>query len=100
MTRPLMPIDATLRRVVIALFVLVPVAFGVLVQVFGQDANWDLRNYHWYDAYAVLTGRHDLDMGVAQTPTYYNPALDIPFYLAAQTLPARLFGFLVGALQG
>lgn len=100
MTRPLLPHDRTLRRIVLALFVLVPVAFGVLVQLLEQDANWDLRNYHWYDAYAALTGRLDVDMGAAQTPSYYNPTLDVPFYIAAQALPARLFGFLLGMLQG
>jgi hypothetical protein len=97
---PLLPQDGVMRRVVLALFAAVPLLFGVISLALGQDSNWDLRNYHWYDAYAALTGRLDLDMGAAQTPTYYNPTLDIPFYLAANALPARIFGFLLGALQG
>lgn len=99
-TRPLLPADPTLRRTVLLLFAVVPMIFGLLVQVMDRDVNWDLRNYHWYNAYAVLNGRHAVDMGAAQTPTYYNPTLDVPFYLAAEALPARIFGFLVGALQG
>ncbi len=95
-----MPKSFRLRRIVLALFILVPLAFGGLALFLGQDSNWDLRNYHWYDAYAALTGRLDQDMGAAQTPTYYNPTLDIPFYLAAKALPARLFSFLLGVLQG
>ena len=99
-TDPLLPEDGALRRSVLALFMGVPLLFGVISLWLGQDANWDLRNYHWYDAYAVLNGRLDVDMGAAQTPTFYNPTLDIPFYLAAQAMPARLFGFLLGVLQG
>jgi hypothetical protein len=95
-----LPHSLSLRRIVQALFVLVPLAFGAIALLLGQDSNWDLRNYHWYDAYAALTGRLDQDMGPAQTPTYYNPTLDIPFYLAANALPARVFSFLLGALQG
>lgn len=40
------------------------------------------------------------DMAPAQTPTYYNPLLDVPFYLAAQELPARVLSFLLGLIQG
>ena len=95
-----LPQDPKLRRIVLGLFALIPLAFGILAVILGQDSNWDLRNYHWYDAYAALTGRLDRDMGAAQTPTYYNPTLDIPFYLAGAALPARAFAFLLGALQG
>ncbi len=96
----MLPEDGALRRIVLALFVGVPLLFGVISLGLGQDANWDLRNYHWYDAYAVLNGRLDVDMGAAQTPTYYNPTLDVPFYLAATAMPAKPFGFLLGVLQG
>lgn len=94
------PVDRGLRRAVLALFILVPVAFGVIALWLGQDSNWDLRNYHWYNAYAALEGRLDQDMGAAQTPTYYNPTLDVPFYLLGNALPARPFTALLGALQG
>ena len=57
--------------------------------VLGQDANWDLRNYHWYNAYALLNGRYGIDLLPAQTPTFYNPALDVPFYLLATHVPAQ-----------
>src|SRR4051812_3060581 len=75
----------------------VPLGFGVLALALGQDANWDLRNYHWYNAYAFLTGRLHTDFG-ASTP--YNPALDIPLYLAASALPAKVFSFLLGTIHG
>jgi hypothetical protein len=89
-----------LPRSQFGLFLGVPLLFGVMSLVLGQDANWDLRNYHWYNAYAFLQDRMDLDMGAAQTPTFYNPILDVPIYLAAQALPAKIFSFLLGAVQG
>jgi len=77
-----------------------PLFYGVLSLLVGQDANWDFENYHWYNAYALLNRRLAYDVLVSQTPSFYNPALDIPFYLAASHLPARLVGFLLGAIQG
>src|SRR5262249_18399516 len=66
----------------------------------GQDANWDLRNYHWYNAYALLNGRYALDLLPSQTPYFYNPVLDVPFYLLATHVPARIAGFALGFVQG
>ena len=43
------------RLVTIALFA-VPVLFGAIALAMGQDSNWDLRNYHWYNPYAFLQG--------------------------------------------
>ncbi|MBL8643554.1 MAG: hypothetical protein JNK21_06455 [Rhodospirillaceae bacterium] len=77
-----------------------PVLFGLYALTLGQDANWDLQNYHWYNPYAFLTGRLDQDIAPAHVPTFYNPTLDIPFYLAAQVLPARPLSFLLGTVQG
>lgn len=45
-----------------------------------QDANWDLLNYHFYNAYAFLNDRIDYDIAPAQLQSFHNPALDIPFY--------------------
>ncbi|MFH2122600.1 MAG: hypothetical protein ABIJ50_03840 [Pseudomonadota bacterium] len=77
-----------------------PLFFGLLALVLGQDANWDLRNYHLYNPFAFLHNRIDFDMVPAQVANFYNPLLHIPFYKAAITLPPMLTGFLLGALQG
>ena len=91
------------------LFCLVPVLYGLLAVALGQDANWDLRNYHWYNGYALLTGRYfssqfqddfGLDIVPSQTPFFYNPALDALLYALGTALPARLVGFVLGAIQG
>lgn len=88
------------RRLRFLILVAIPLAFGLLSVALGQDSNWDLRNYHWYNAYAWLAGRIGFDILPAQIPSFYNPALDIPFYLLANALPTRVTGFLVGAFQG
>ena len=74
-----------------------PIVFGVAALALGQDANWDLRNYHWYNPYAWLTDRFTIDVAPA---TYYNPLLDVPLYVLAQHVPARACSFLLGAMHG
>lgn len=73
--------------------------FGLLAVTLGQDANWDLRNYHWYNAHALLGDRYQMDIAVAQGPTYYNPLPDLPAFLLAEHFSARATSFAVGALQ-
>lgn len=58
----------------------------------GQDANWDLRNYHLYTPSALLDGRFGDDIAAAQLQTWHNPALDIPF---AWMVKAGLPGWVV-----
>lgn len=84
-------------RAALLLCLLIPLGFGALALALGQDANWDLRNYHWYNAYRFLTGRLETDLG-ASTP--YNPLLDVPLYLGATLLPAKVFSFLLGCVHG
>jgi len=50
----------------------------------GQDANWDLQNYHFYNPYALVTDRLDWDIAPAQLQTYHNPLADLPFYWAVR----------------
>ena len=74
--------------------------FGLLILVRGHDADWDFLNYHWYNAYAWLTGRRGFDVAVAHHATYYNPLADVPVYVAAHVLPAWSIIFLVGFVHG
>ncbi len=77
-----------------------PLLFGVHAALLQQDANWDLQNYHWYNAYAFLTDRLAQDIAPAHVPTFYNPTLDVPFYVLAQAFSARTMSFVLGVLQG
>lgn len=88
------------RSLAILLLVAGVLGFGCLAVYLGQDGNWDLRNYHWYNAYAFLNGRYAIDMLPSQTPWFYNPTLDVPFYLLATHAPAVVAGFALGAVQG
>jgi hypothetical protein len=88
------------RILALIILALAPLTFGALALALGQDANWDLRNYHWYNAYALLHWRYGFDLLPAQTPSFYNPALDVPFYLLATHVPAKVAGFALGFIQG
>jgi hypothetical protein len=97
----LLPPRGTAARHVALLFLyLAPIAFGLLAVFLGQDASWDLRNYHWYNAYAFLNGRYDTDFMPSQAQFFLNPLIDVPFYLLAQQLTPRALAFLLGAVQG
>lgn len=76
------------------------VAAGLACVVAGKDADFDLLNYHYYCADALLHGRFRVDQDVAQLQTYHFALLDLPFYCFVQTLPPRLVAFAMGALQG
>ncbi|PZX25468.1 conserved membrane hypothetical protein [Cupriavidus phytorum] len=79
---------------------LVPFGFGLYALKLGQDRNWDLLNYHLYNPYALLTGRVGLDLAPAQLQSYFNPLLDVPYFLMTKYLPAPLAGFAMGLLHG
>src|SRR4030095_16556666 len=72
--------------------------FGGIVSLLrGVDTNWDLRNYHFYNAWAWLHGRLDWDYAPAQVQSYYNPLIDFPFYGRLHAhLPAFAITFLMG----
>ncbi|MEA1677075.1 hypothetical protein [Nitrospirillum sp. BR 11163] len=92
--------DRSARRLALSLLLAGPFLFGLWAVLLGQDGNWDLRNYHWYNAYAFLTGRWGMDVAPAQVASFYNPTLDLPFFMASQVLPARVVEFLLGSIQG
>ena len=78
----------------------VVLAWAIMVVVAGKDVSWDFRNYHWYAPYAFLNGRQGFDVAVAHQATYYNPFLDIPFYLLASHTQAWFALGVLGAVQG
>lgn len=77
-----------------------PLLHGLLVLAFDMDANWDLRNYHFYNAYAWIGDRAGNDLLVASAPTFFNPLIDLPFYRATEIWPARVIAVLLGSIQG
>jgi len=73
--------------------------FGVWSISIGQDANWDLFNYHFYNPYALINDRIGFDYAPAQVQTYLNPLPDIPYYLAAQVLSPIQVSFCLGMIH-
>jgi hypothetical protein len=72
---------------------------GCLSWIYGPDNNWDLRNYHLYAPFALLDGRLSEDLEAAGSQTYFNPLIDLPFYLlSVRVIPhwPRLVAFLAG----
>lgn len=80
--------------------VLVPLLFGLLSVLNGQDDGWDMRNYHLYNVHALLGGRIGFDLAPAGFQSYFNPTLDLPYYYLNQWLSPRAAGFALGALHG
>jgi len=99
-SRFLPPEGSRARFWALTLLCLAPFAFGLLALALGQDANWDLRNYHYYNAYAFLNNRYAQDLLPSQTPYFYNPLMDVPFFVLAQFASARAVGFFLGFVQG
>lgn len=79
---------------------LVPLLLGLLSVLMGQDDGWDMRNYHLYNAYALLHGRLGLDISPASFQAYFNPTLDLPYYLLTEWLPPQFVAFILGAVHG
>ncbi|WP_332876214.1 hypothetical protein [Massilia sp. S19_KUP03_FR1] len=79
---------------------LVPLLLGLSSVVMRQDDNWDLRNYHLYNPFALLNGKIGFDLAPGQWQSYFNPTIDLPYYGMIRTLPGRLVGFLMGLLHG
>lgn len=66
----------------------------------GQDLNWDLLNYHWYNPWALVHHRFLYDIQPAGGGTFINPFLDLPNYLLRTQFKPVLAGMLLGAIQG
>jgi hypothetical protein len=68
----------------------------------GTDANWDLRNYHLFGAFAFLHGLTFHHLAAAQMQSFFNPLPQLPAYALLASLNGfpRLFAFLMGLPAG
>ena len=66
----------------------------------GQDFNWDLQNYHFYNPYAFLNNRLLFDIEPVGVHSYFSPMLDIFNYLVIRNLTPMLSAFVLGAASG
>lgn len=100
--------DAPLSRRTCALAFLLLLALCTLYAAsLGSDANWDLRNYHLYDSFALLHGKFGYDIIPAQVQTFLAPQLDLigyglrhflnghpALFNAAMSVPSAIIAFL------
>ena len=80
-------------------YLLGAVAFASYALAVGQDANWDLQNYHDYDAFALLHGRYPLDVAPGGPQTYLNPLPYLLPYLLRHHLPPLAAAAALAAAQ-
>ena len=85
----------------IACLLLMAMAGNLSVQL-GQDASFDLKNYHWYNAYAFLNDRLGHDIAPAMLQSFLNPLVELPYFLIATYLPdlPAYAAFLQGSYYG
>lgn len=84
-----------------AAVILFGVVFGaVYALIKGQDINWDLRNYHYYNVFAWLTGTIWLHIAPAQQQSWLNPLAYLPHYLLIKYTNPILAGATFGAVGG
>ncbi len=87
------------------------VAGALMAVLVGPGADYDLRNYHLYNGFALLHGRVGIDLAAAQLQSFYAPGLDLLYTAllgalnrhpaalgAALGLPQGLAGFLTWCL--
>lgn len=83
-------------RAALATFAACVAGAGAASLALGKDAGWDLRNHHFYDAYAFVTGRLGTDMAPAQAQSFHNPIADLPFYFLVNAVDEpRVAAFLM-----
>ena len=83
----------------VAFFLLCLLFGGVFSIHLGQDTNWDLRNYHVHNVWALLHNKTAANIFAADVQTYYSPLADLPYYLlAVHFFPnaPRLVAFIMG----
>ena len=76
------------------------IIFGLLSIIFGQDVDFDQKNYHIYNIYAWMNQRYDRDIMVAGMQSYINPTLNLVNYFMIMNLPPKVAGFFLGAVPG
>jgi hypothetical protein len=73
---------------------------GLISVCLGRDVNFDLLTYHYYIGYAFLNIPLTQDFFAGSIQSYLNPLTDVMNYLLIAHLPAKLAGFVLGAIQG
>ena len=89
-----------MKQLRVAMMIGVPILAGLFSVAMGRDANWDFLNYRWYTPFSLLNGKLLKDALVSGHATFFNPLLELPFYLLATHVPGIVAGFGVAVVDG
>jgi hypothetical protein len=92
--------DVRLDRIQWTILILSIAASAGLAILLGQDAGFDLLNYHFYSGFAFLRKPFGYDFAPAQIQSFHNPLVHVLSYLALGNLTAKAAAALLGAIQG
>ena len=98
--KPFFKTNKKVLLVDISVFLIIIFSSAIISVALGQDANFDLKNYHFYNPYAFFNNRYDIDIIPANLQSYYNPIQDIPFYFGVWHLSPKIITFILGMIQG
>lgn len=65
----------------------------------GQDRNWDLLNYHFYQGYALLHGRTTSDVAAAGLQSFLNPMVNVVSYVLLKEVPFPISAWVILVIQ-
>ena len=66
----------------------------------GENIGWDQRNYHYYNAYALLSHKVTYHVAPAMLQSWINPLVYVPHYLLINHTSPIIAGSLFGAIAG
>lgn len=76
-------------------------AFGFLSASSGKELSWDLAGYHYYNPYALLHGRFNIDYWPPSSlQSYLPPTLDFFTYYLINHFNPLFIEFILGAIHG
>ena len=65
---------------------LLAVAVEIAAALTLGDASWDFRNYHLYNAFALLNKPFGVDIAPAHMQTFFSPTMDLVYYALARSV--------------
>lgn len=65
----------------------------------GQDINWDLLSYHYFQGYSLLQLRFPVDLAPAHLQSFLNPLPNVFSYLFLRYLPYPFSAFFILLIQ-
>jgi len=81
------------------MLILPMVVAGCAALQMGQDASWDVRNYHFYSGFALLHKPLHFDFAPAQIQSFLNPVLHVLSYVLLAHLPSKMAALALASVQ-